>query len=122
MWKPWNWIGLSRNPNVTMEYIDSHPDIRFANGHSGEAGIPWDWDSLSRNKFRKHPFFKGLPKVSDEQKLILEELHRVFDMPPNVSSKMIFQKGGFGFWEGWECCQDISVQDSEQHSSLSMFV
>ena len=37
--KPWSWYGLSWNPNVTMDYVDSHPDK------------PWSWWGLSRNKF-----------------------------------------------------------------------
>ena len=29
--KPWDWLGVSVNPNITMEFIISHPDK------------PWDW-------------------------------------------------------------------------------
>src|SRR5258708_4326649 len=35
--KPWNWGCLSRNPNITWEFVQNNPDI------------PWDWDYLSRN-------------------------------------------------------------------------
>ena len=24
--KPWDWWGISCNPNITMEYIDKHPE------------------------------------------------------------------------------------------------
>ena len=29
--KPWNWNGISNNPNITMEMIKENPDK------------PWDW-------------------------------------------------------------------------------
>ena len=35
--KPWNWGGLSRNPNITIEFIEKYPDK------------PWDWYGLSYN-------------------------------------------------------------------------
>lgn len=39
--KPWNWEKISRNPNITIEYILANPDK------------PWDWDSISENIFNK---------------------------------------------------------------------
>jgi hypothetical protein len=41
--KPWNWSwrGLSRNPNITMEFVEAYPDK------------PWSWHGLSSNKFTK---------------------------------------------------------------------
>ena len=35
--KPWNWHGISRNPNVTWEIIQANPDK------------PWHWSEISRN-------------------------------------------------------------------------
>jgi DNA-dependent RNA polymerase auxiliary subunit epsilon len=35
--KPWNWRWISKNPNLTMEFIEKNPDK------------PWDWENLSRN-------------------------------------------------------------------------
>ena len=35
--QPWDWVGLSSNPNMTMEFVMAHPDQ------------PWDWDGLSSN-------------------------------------------------------------------------
>ena len=35
--KPWDWAGLSQNPNITWEIIQAHPDK------------PWDYDGLSIN-------------------------------------------------------------------------
>ena len=36
--KPWNWYGISMNPNITMDIIEQHPDK------------PWDWESISFNQ------------------------------------------------------------------------
>ena len=38
-YKPWDWSGLSRNPNVTLEIIEKYPDK------------PWSWKGLSQNLF-----------------------------------------------------------------------
>jgi hypothetical protein len=35
--KPWNWDGISYNPNVTMEFLEKNPDK------------PWDWIAISNN-------------------------------------------------------------------------
>ena len=35
--KPWDWHGISSNPNITMEFIEKHPNK------------PWDWYMISRN-------------------------------------------------------------------------
>ena len=35
--KPWNWNGLSANPNITWEIVQENPDK------------PWDWSWLSEN-------------------------------------------------------------------------
>ena len=93
--KNWDWCALSRNPNVTMEYVESHPDKK------------WHWGYLSSNFFKKHPFFKKkLPKVTPQHRLLLNELHQVFDMPPDQPGvKPVFKKGGTGFWEGWNACE-----------------
>lgn len=44
--KPWDYKGLSENPNITWEYIESNPDK------------PWNYANLSENKMSKHPFFQ----------------------------------------------------------------
>src|SRR5690348_154197 len=33
----WDWYWISRNPNITWEIVNSHPDW------------PWSWNGLSRN-------------------------------------------------------------------------
>ena len=35
--KPWNWGGLSSNPNITFDFVEKYPDK------------PWDWYILSCN-------------------------------------------------------------------------
>jgi hypothetical protein len=35
--KQWEWYGLGRNPNISMEYIGAHLDKH------------WDWESVSQN-------------------------------------------------------------------------
>jgi len=37
--KPWNWIGISCHPNLTMEIIEKHPNER------------WDLFAISRNMY-----------------------------------------------------------------------
>ena len=34
--KPWDWEGISRNPNITMEFIEANPDK------------DWNWHLISR--------------------------------------------------------------------------
>jgi hypothetical protein len=36
---PWDWYGLSQNPNVTLEMVDKYPTK------------PWNWEELSHNVF-----------------------------------------------------------------------
>ena len=39
--KPWNWKGISNNPNITWKIIQDTPDK------------PWDWSCFSYNPFQK---------------------------------------------------------------------
>ena len=116
--KPWNWKGISRNPNVTMDMIERHPDkpwhwdyvslnpnltMEMIERHPDK---PWDWwYSISSNQFgHRRPL---LPKPSKEMVELVKELHHVFDSPPIEGHlKAIFRKGGFGYWETWNeiCC------------------
>lgn len=60
--KPWNWYDVSKNPNITWEYIMNNPDKLWNwYGISGNPNItweivqnnlnkPWDWSFLSKNK------------------------------------------------------------------------
>ena len=37
--KPWDWSGISYNPNITLDFIKANPDK------------PWNWSEISQNKF-----------------------------------------------------------------------
>ena len=37
--KPWDWYGISQNPNVTMEFVEKNPNK------------PWSWGGMSYNCF-----------------------------------------------------------------------
>ena len=39
--KPWNWNGISANPNITWEIIQNNPDKN------------WNWNCISWNRFGK---------------------------------------------------------------------
>ena len=38
--KPWNWVGISRNPNITMEFIEKYPDKMWIWGPYGISYNP----------------------------------------------------------------------------------
>ena len=64
--KPWDWYGISQNPNTTWKIIQTHPDKPWNwNEISWNPNITWeiiqaypekqwDWDHLSYNKFNKY--------------------------------------------------------------------
>ena len=37
--KPWNWMAISQNPNITIDDISKYPDK------------PWCWRGISKNKY-----------------------------------------------------------------------
>ena len=59
--KPWNWFGLSQNPNITWDIVQRNPDKKWNwDGLSGNPNItwdivqknadkPWSWKGLLRN-------------------------------------------------------------------------
>jgi len=118
--KLWNWVRISQNANVTIEYIDTHPEkrwdwvgisqnpnltIEFVREHPDK---PWNWYEMSRNLFSLHPAMKKrLPTISDEQRVLLQELRQKFDMPPMVDQRPVFRKGGVGYWEGWNMVKEL---------------
>ena len=55
---PWDWSGISLNPNLTLEFINNHLDQLFENGTIFE----WDWDNISQNTFRLHPYFINIKR------------------------------------------------------------
>jgi hypothetical protein len=42
-YRGWNVLGLSSNPNLTLEYIVGHPKLG------------WNWDKITKNKFLQDP-------------------------------------------------------------------
>jgi len=98
--RPWNWDAISENPNLTMEYVQHHPEI------------PWNWYGIGRNLFSLHPAVrKRLPNISEEQRALLWELHEKFDVPPMVDSRPVFRNGGKGYWEGWTTVKELVCHD-----------
>ena len=64
--KPWHWHRLSRNPNITLEFIQNNPDKHW-NWRNVSTNLnitweiiqnnpdkPWDWSCLSMNYFHKN--------------------------------------------------------------------
>src|SRR5208283_3501814 len=49
--KPWNWHGVSQNPNITPEYIETHPEL------------PWRWHSISYNPNITPEFIESHPEL-----------------------------------------------------------
>ena len=79
--KPWDWIGISYNSNITFNIIRENPDK------------PWDWRQISynkftkekedfiRNKYRKYFMGKGLDYT--EYSLFRELMEKVWS-PENL--------------------------------------
>ncbi len=87
----WKYLpySLNRNPNLTLEFVKAHSDKN------------WDMSFLSRNRFKKHSFFWGSRSRScAKTRLVLNELLRCFDRPPNSSLLPVFKGGGVGYKEG----------------------
>ena len=59
--KPWDWDGISRNPNITMEMIENDPDKPWNWKYisinpnltiemiENNLDKPWDWEEISNN-------------------------------------------------------------------------
>jgi hypothetical protein len=83
---PWDYYWMSRNPNLTAEFIRNNMDKK------------WDYNALSSNHFKKHVRYVAR---KPQPKEIIEELQEKFDIPPNVDKRPVFSKGGSWFWENW---------------------
>jgi hypothetical protein len=100
--KPWNWNGLSTNPNITMDIVEANPDKPWSwNYLSKNPNItmdivesnldkPWNWKLLSENKFTKErERFELIVKC---QKFVHEHLFEEFVkayMHPNRITKLL---------------------------------
>ena len=95
--KPWDWYGVSRNPNITMEFIDAHPEkswdwrgislnpnitMEYIDAHPEK---PWNWGGISFHKFgwanTRSYWNIRRSKTIDQTSLIKEEfLARIHDL------------------------------------------
>ena len=87
--KPWNWQGISRNPNITWDIVEAHPEI------------PWDWWCLSENPMSKHPMLQKRllekKRVQERCSLIKEDLMATAWHPRRVEKWL--ETGGFELLE-----------------------
>ena len=96
--KPWNWINLSNNPNITWENIESNLDkpwewFYLSNNPSitwefveANPDKPWNWGVLSQNKFTKakEQFEQRVSHQKFIQENILEELVKAYMHPKRI--------------------------------------
>ena len=96
--KPWDWDGLSANPNITMDIVEANPDKPWDwDGLSANPNItmdiveakidkPWNWYGLSSNMFKKDKEIFKL-RVKHQrfvQKNLFEEFVKVYMHPNRV--------------------------------------
>ena len=76
--KPWDWFGLSQNPNITWDIVEANPDKH------------WDWKSLSKKKFTKEKenFELRVKHQKFVQEHLFEELVKIA-MHPNKIEKYL---------------------------------
>lgn len=115
---PWDWGGLSYNPNVTCDFIQAHihkrwswtqlslnPNItcEFVQATQRRWGISdwWRWNFLFRNKFSKHPAVarKKIQRWWKKKYYYIKYgnmLTQVLTVPPNHDSTIgkLFPHGG----------------------------
>ena len=87
--KPWDWVGISYNPNITFNIIRENPEK------------PWNWSEISYNKFTKEKeefiqnklrdefrkLFMGKGLGYDEYSLFRELMERVYH-PKNLEKNI----------------------------------
>ena len=76
IYENWQWKGLSQNPNITMDIVETNPDK------------PWDWFMLSYNKFTKEKeMFKLRVKYQKfVQEHLFEELVKIYMHPTRIQN------------------------------------
>src|SRR5438477_12877 len=77
--KPWNWFGLSGNPNITMKHVKANPDKSWDWGELSQnpnitmdhikanPEFPWDWGALSNNPNITMDDVKAHPDTDDRK-------------------------------------------------------
>lgn len=91
--KPWSTKYLSLNPNLTVEFIKNHPEIKFL------------WSVMSGNKFELNKIvaaricrkYKDLPKSSEFKKELLTNFNH-----------LSYKEGGSGYQEAEKDWHDLS--------------
>jgi hypothetical protein len=85
--KKWNWGGISKNPNITMEDIDSYPDLPWdwqeisknpnltMEDIDSYPDLPWDWQEISRNPNLTMEFIDSHPTVTWDWSLVSMNLN-----------------------------------------------
>ena len=100
--KPWDWFGLSQNPNITWDIVEANPDKHWDwDKISGNKNITfdiveanpdkhWDWKSLSKKKFTKEKenFELRVKHQKFVQEHLFEELVKIA-MHPNKIEKYL---------------------------------
>ena len=93
--KPWNWVTISLNPNITMEIIEKYPDKPWDwITMSGNIGItmkfiekypdkPWNWHYISNNKFTKEKelFYQKYYRIYLATFKLQQYFNRMYDNP-----------------------------------------
>ena len=92
--KPWDWRAISSNPNLTIKYIDDHPEK------------PWEWSAISYNAsiliedIIDRPHYKwDWNNISSKSTTTFECVEKYKDKPWNmflVNQNMSFKKGKMG--------------------------
>lgn len=84
---PLDMINLSRNPNLTVEFIQTHTELPSEsldsrNSNSYGVCLPWDWQQIGKNEFELDPVVatrlchKYAPKSGQFKKELSEAMYR----------------------------------------------
>ena len=110
--KPWDWYGLSINPNITMNDVKNNPDKPWnyiwlssnpnvtMNDVKNNPDKPWNWDELSNNKFK---YDKSLQKVQYKKlKIYCVRIEETGVLKNKMKYKRVFSHRSQDFWR-WYC-------------------
>jgi hypothetical protein len=68
---PWNWNWISANPNLTIEYVETHPEK------------DWDWHKISDNKFKLDPNLKYVKRRKERD--VLAKFNKILRLTRTVT-------------------------------------
>ena len=77
--KPWDWFWISYNPNITWDIIQNNPDK------------PWNWNEISCNRFERNPTVKKrkIREQKDKSYIFGQLLNLNYIELPEVIGKLI---------------------------------